>query len=44
MQTNLEEISPFLANFNERGVELPGQYMIIDSVLLFPFILLGTTT
>lgn len=30
MQTNLEEISAFLANFNEKGIELPGQYVIND--------------
>jgi hypothetical protein len=30
MQTNLEEISPYLANFNEKGVEIPSQYMVSD--------------
>eukprot|EP00347_Sterkiella_histriomuscorum_P010775 403374964 len=29
-KTNLEQISPYLANFNEKGVELHGQYMVID--------------
>jgi hypothetical protein len=26
----LELISPYLANFNEKGVELPGQFMISE--------------
>lgn len=30
-RSHLELISPFLANFNDKGVELPGQFMISES-------------
>jgi len=29
-KTHLELISPILANFNDKGVELPGQFMISE--------------
>lgn len=29
-KNHLELISPFLANFNDKGVELPGQFMISE--------------
>lgn len=31
-KTYLEQISPYLANFNEKGVELPGQFLVLDNV------------
>jgi hypothetical protein len=34
----LEQISPSLANFNDKGVELPGQFLISETVI-FPYLI-----
>lgn len=47
MTNDLEEVSPWLANFSEKGIELPGQYLVLDTVITLEFFkkyIIGTFT